>query len=150
MTATAPPTAHNIYEFARALSGRCYPHTGSTSIQEVAIDVSRRGLLFYLCYLLDPLAWNKEEGMGLMTLGVRPSLTRFPVFMPRWITHPCILYQVCATHGARMLVLGKNLQALQGMILMVLRVRPKPTRIPTNILYIPVNSTILNSIPTNI
>ncbi len=148
MAATAPPTAHNIYEFARALSGRCYPHTGSTSIQEVAIDVSRRGLLLYLCYLLDPLAGNKEEGMGLMTLGVRPSFTRFPVFIPRWITHPSILYQVCATRGARMWVLGKNLQVLQGMILMAHRVRPKPTRIPANILYISVNSTILHSVPT--
>ncbi len=53
------------------------------------------GSLVCLCYLLAPIVGNKEGGMGLMAL----------------------------------------------------RVRPKPTRIPANILDVPVNSTILHSIP---
>ncbi len=37
--------------------------------------------------------WHSE--LSLHQLGSRPT-----VFMPRWTTHPCILYQVCATRGA--------------------------------------------------
>ncbi len=54
------------------------------------------GSLLCLCYLLAPLAGNKEGDMGLMAL----------------------------------------------------RVRPEPTQIPANILDVPVNRTILHSIPT--
>ncbi len=41
--------------------------------------------------------WYSE--LSLRQLGSRPT-----VFMPRWTTHPCILYQVCATRGANELV----------------------------------------------
>ncbi len=37
--------------------------------------------------------WYSE--LGLHQLGSRPT-----AFIPRWTTHPCILYQVCATRGA--------------------------------------------------
>ncbi len=33
--------------------------------------------------------------LSLHQLGPRPT-----VFTPQWTAHPCILYQVCATHGA--------------------------------------------------
>ncbi len=53
-------------------------------------------------YSVAPLNGNKEGAsalwyseLSLHQLGSRPT-----VFIPRWITHPCILYQVCATHGA--------------------------------------------------
>ncbi len=38
--------------------------------------------------------WYHE--LSLHQLGSRPT-----VFIPRWTTHPCILYQVCATRGAK-------------------------------------------------
>ncbi len=37
--------------------------------------------------------WYSE--LSLHQLGFRPT-----VFIPRWTTHPCILYQMCATRGA--------------------------------------------------
>ncbi len=37
--------------------------------------------------------WYSE--LSLHQLGSRPT-----VFIPRWTTHPRILYQVCATRGA--------------------------------------------------
>ncbi len=45
-------------------------------------------------YLLAPLTGNKEGRKCIMVLRVKPTPT---VFIPRWTTHPCILYQVCAT-----------------------------------------------------
>ncbi len=40
-------------------------------------------------------AWGLwYSGLGLHQLGSRPT-----VFIPRWTTHPCILYQVCVTRG---------------------------------------------------
>ncbi len=50
-------------------------------------------------YLLAPLTGNKERSKSLTVLQVKPTLTRFPngVFMLRWTTHPCILYQICTT-----------------------------------------------------
>ncbi len=36
--------------------------------------------------------WYSE--LSLHQLGSRPT-----IFIPRWKTHPCILYQVCATRG---------------------------------------------------
>ncbi len=41
--------------------------------------------------------WYSE--LSLHQLGSRPT-----AFIPRWLTHPCILYQVCATHGVTQLV----------------------------------------------
>ncbi len=37
--------------------------------------------------------WYSE--LSLHQLGSRPT-----VFIPRWTTHPCIVYEVCATRGA--------------------------------------------------
>ncbi len=77
------------------------------SVQDEAMDVARcaptGGSLPCGRYLLPPLTGNKEGSKGfwyselsLHQLGSRPT-----VFIPRWTTHPCILYQVCATRGAR-------------------------------------------------
>ncbi len=44
--------------------------------------------------------WYSE--LSLHQLGSRPT-----VFIPRWATHPCILYQVCATRGATEPVQGE-------------------------------------------
>ncbi len=49
--------------------------------------------------VLASLTGNKEGGKGLMVLRVKPTPTRFPInslLLPRWTTHPCILYQACA------------------------------------------------------
>ncbi len=50
-------------------------------------------------YLLALLIGNKEESKSLHQLGPQPTF-----FMPRWTTHFCILYQVCATRGAVVVV----------------------------------------------
>ncbi len=42
--------------------------------------------------------WYDE--LSIHQLGSRPT-----VFIPRWTAHPCILYQVCATRGVRLLLL---------------------------------------------
>ncbi len=41
--------------------------------------------------------WHSE--LSLHQLGSRPT-----VFIPLWTTHPCILYQACATRGAAVVV----------------------------------------------
>ncbi len=41
--------------------------------------------------------WYSE--LSLHQLGSRPT-----VFIPQWTTHPCIIYQVCATRGAAAVV----------------------------------------------
>ncbi len=49
-------------------------------------------------YLLAPLTGNKENSKGITALLVKRTPT---VIIPRWTTHPYILYQVCAARGAR-------------------------------------------------
>ncbi len=73
------------------------------SIQDETMDVTRsapQGGSLLPCgrYLLGIMKgwralWYSE--VDLHQLGSRPT-----VFIPRWTTHPCILYQVCATRGA--------------------------------------------------
>ncbi len=45
--------------------------------------------------------WYSE--LSLHQLGSRPT-----VLIPRWTTHPCILYRVCATRGAAVGVRARN------------------------------------------
>ncbi len=100
----------------------CYPHTGNGghswclssslslsvgfSIQDEAMDVARsapQGAHYHagVIYLLPLLGikkgatalWNSE--INLHQLGSWST-----VFLPRWATHPCILYQVYAACGA--------------------------------------------------
>ncbi len=66
-------------------------------------------------YVLAPLTGNKEGSkclwhseLSLHQLGSCPT-----VFIPRWTTHPCILYQVCATRGARSVVAGISRSAIR-------------------------------------
>ncbi len=50
-----------------------------------------------------------------MVLRVKPSPTRFPtnsLYAPT--THPCILYQVCATRGVVYAVLGEVIDLTQS------------------------------------
>ncbi len=64
-----------------------------------------RGSLPYERYLLAPFTGNKNGAsafwyseLSLHQLGSPPT-----VLIARWTTHPCILYQACATGGAALM-----------------------------------------------
>ncbi len=82
-----------------------------------------RGLTTMRTLFTCSLKWEKKGAsalwyseLSLHQLGSRPT-----VFIPRWTTHHCILYQVCATRGAASLVgffvhhYGMNAAALIGL-----------------------------------
>ncbi len=113
-------------EVARALNQRCYPHTGNCghrwclssspslsvglSIQNDAMYVARsapQGAQYHadVIYLFPQLRIKKGARalwysyLCLRQLGSRPT-----AFILRWTTHPCILYQVCATRAVNAVV----------------------------------------------
>ncbi len=60
------------------------------------------GLLLCGRYLLVPLTWNKEGSKGKLwfaELRLHQLGSLSIVDIPRWTTHPCILYRDCAAHG---------------------------------------------------
>ncbi len=94
------------------------------------MDVARsapQGARYYadVIYLLPKMGIKKGasaywyNALSIHQLGSRPT-----VFIPRWTAHPCILYQVCATRGAAVVVvveawrleLTRRLLYLKGII----------------------------------
>ncbi len=90
----APPTVRDTSEGVRTFNQRCCPDSENGafswclssslflsvgfSIQDEAMDVVRSAPLPGGRYLLAHLTGNKEESKGLMVLGFKLTLTRFP------------------------------------------------------------------------
>ncbi len=97
-----PETAVNVGVWAVA-----YPCPVGFSIQDEALDAARsaaRGLTTMRTLFTCSLNWDKRRDQGPYLMGLHQISSRPTAFIPRWTTHPCILYQVCATRVAVVVV----------------------------------------------
>ncbi len=77
-------------------------------------------------YLADVIYFRIKKGamafwyseLSLHQLGFRPT-----VFIPRWTTYPCILYQVCATRGVAVGVRARSDRKLGCMVQSIVHVQ---------------------------
>ncbi len=100
----APPAARDNSEVASTLNRRCYSETSVWAVN---------GILYpgrsHACYLVRVTGGSLTCGRYLLVVlialwysesSIHQLGSRKTVFIPRWITHPCILPQVRATRGA--------------------------------------------------
>ncbi len=73
-------------------------------------------LLISIRYIpVDNSNFDWELKREFMMLRVKPTHIRPTFFIPRWIKHLCILYQVCDERGATSVVGLKSARLLQGI-----------------------------------